>query len=121
MEKMTLNDYQDKAKTFCLPECDNITYAILGLAEEVGELQGKLAKAVRKGNISINNNCLMMSYGFDGNAFKEELKRELGDVLWFVAHTSSQLGFSLEDVAKNNIAKLSERKKKNEIITHQDH
>lgn len=72
---MTLNDYQDKAESFCLPECDNIVYAILGLEEEVGELQGKLAKAIRKGNVSINNNNLMMSYGFDGSAFKEDLIR----------------------------------------------
>ena len=75
-------------------------YPALGLAEEAGEVAGKYAKAVRDCN------------GVISPERKQEIKKELGDVLWFVAELSTQLGFSLEEVMAANIEKLTSRKER---------
>ena len=46
---------------------------------------------------------------------REELKKEIGDVLWYAAGLSAELGLSLEDVAAFNIAKLQSRKERGVI------
>lgn len=45
---------------------------------------------------------------FDESA-REAIKLELGDVLWYIAQLSMELGYDLEDVAAANLAKLSSR------------
>ena len=40
---------------------------------------------------------------------KEHLKKELGDVAWYLAEASSALGFTLEEVLEANIDKLRKR------------
>ena len=37
------------------------------------------------------------------------LKEELGDVLWYIAEACDCFGFTLEDVANNNLEKLKKR------------
>ena len=55
----------------------------------------------------------------DGGKLSEERKaaliKELGDVLWYLAILSRDLGVDLETVAKNNIAKLTSRKERGQI------
>ena len=46
---------------------------------------------------------------------KNLLKKELGDVLWYLAQVSSELGISLDDVAKTNLEKLFSRLERNKI------
>jgi len=46
---------------------------------------------------------------------KEEIAKELGDVLWYLAQMASELGASLEDVARGNIEKLRSRKERGMI------
>ena len=55
---MELNEYQEKAMSTCLPSCNNFAYMSLGLVSEVGELAGKVAKAVRKEEITLFGNDL---------------------------------------------------------------
>ena len=115
---MTANEYQSKAHTFAdyvKPVCyegfgDRIemynvdwVYPALGLAEEAGEVSGKFAKAVRDdiGRISDDR--------------REAIKKELGDVCWFVAELSTLMGFTLEDVMQSNIDKLTSRKERGVI------
>lgn len=78
-------------------------YPALGLAEEAGEVAGKFAKAVRDHDGRVDDTR------------KEEIKKELGDVLWFVSELATCLDISLEDVARKNLDKLASRKERGVI------
>lgn len=91
---MGLNEYQLEAMEFRLPSATP-EYALFNLAGEAGEVCSLVAKGIRDGK----------KFDFDQN-----IKRELGDVLWHVAAIALDHGFSLEDVAVGNISKLSKRK-----------
>ncbi len=43
---------------------------------------------------------------------KEKVKKELGDVLWYLALTATAAGLSFDEVATANVAKLKERYEK---------
>ena len=120
---MELNEYQEKAMSTCLPSCNNFAYMSLGLVSEVGELAGKVAKAVRKEEIMLEQNDIYNG-SHPSNDAGEELHKgligELGDVLWFVSGVCKVLGLPLEDVADANLAKLAERKKNGTIIGNGD-
>lgn len=115
---MTINEYQEKAHTFAAykkPVCNeavgtelishdlDYTYPVMGLTEEAGEVAGKFAKAIRDEN------------GVISEERKIAIKKELGDVCWFIAELSTLMGFTLEDVMKGNIEKLTSRKERNVI------
>ncbi len=65
----------------CLPSCNNFAYMSLGLVSEVGELTGKVAKAVRKEEITLFVNDLYCGKQLpeDGGA---ELHKGLIGVQW---------------------------------------
>lgn len=95
---LTLNDYQDAAKSTAIYPGDfEIIYPTLGLTGEAGEVADKVKKVIRD----------------KGGDFSEEdsaeIAKELGDVLWYLANTASDLGFTLENIAKFNLAKLADR------------
>ena len=90
-----LNDYQDLAATTAIyPKDKALEYLSLGLASEVGELTGKLAKWYRK----------------DGIYPREDILDELGDCLWFISEFARQHNRKLSDLAQNNLDKLASRK-----------
>ena len=74
-----------------------VTYDGLGLGE-AGEVQGKIKKIIRDngGYISAENRI--------------EIKKELGDILWYIASMCDGLGIKMEDVAQGNIEKLKGRR-----------
>ena len=115
---MTLNDYHDKAMSTNAESSDNIVYSLLGLNAEVGEINDKIAKWRRKGMANIDNNKWVFTTSSEVEAtyLRNELLKEVGDVLWFCAHLSRQLGSTLDDVAKMNIEKLRDRAMRNVII-----
>jgi len=102
---MELNDYQNLAmKTAIFPERDGYAYTALGLAGEAGEIANKVKKFIRDG------------YDVEELPYKiNDLRDELGDVLWYVAAVANVLGTDLETVAKNNLYKLAERQAKGTI------
>ena len=46
---------------------------------------------------------------------KDAIKFELGDVLWYIAQLSTELGLELNDVAQSNLLKLLSRSKRGVI------
>jgi NTP pyrophosphatase (non-canonical NTP hydrolase) len=92
---LTFSQYETKVMGFRLPQAD-ASYAVLGLIGELGELYGSWAKNIR-----------------DGTPMDEEnSKKELGDILWFLAAICQDLDVSLAEVAQMNIDKLSKRSAK---------
>ena len=95
---MKLTEYQEKAmKTAFFPGKYSLVYPALGLVGEAGEVAEKIKKIIRddKGVI-----------GYDKT---EEIAKELGDVLWYIAALSTEIGYELEDIAKINLEKLESR------------
>lgn len=120
-EGMSLNDYQTRAMETCLPESRNPMYMLFGLSEEVGELCGKFAKAIRKGEIVITDNGIEYTDKCDKEAFIEAVQKEGGDVEWMLNGFFSVMGWTAESIAKGNLDKLAARKQSNTIVSHTDH
>lgn len=70
---------------------------ILGLVGEAGEAADKFKKIIRdkQGKMSTED--------------REEISKELGDVLWYVAALARYMDIPLDDIAEENIAKLQSR------------
>ena len=101
--------------TTCMPSSENFSYMFLNLVGEVGEFASKVAKAIRKGNMTIGGKCL--PNGLHTNLNEEEwlkanveLMKEAGDILWQLSGLCSVMGWELNDIAKMNLAKLAARK-----------
>lgn len=107
---MKLNDYQELAEATSvvrksIKDMDyetlkrnlSLAYAALGMNGESGEVAEEIKKMIRNdaGQLTPER--------------KEKIKLELGDVLWYVTSMCTKLGFSLEDIALANIAKLSKK------------
>lgn len=118
---MTLNEYQDKAMGTCLPSCDNFSYMMLNLVGELGEVAGKIAKAIRKENVKIEYNQIISGTEKSDVEFFQDLKSEAGDILWQLSGFCEVMGWSLEEVAQGNLDKLAARKAEGTIISHTDH
>lgn len=125
---MRLNEYQDKAMTTNAASSDNETYSLFGLIAEVGEIADKVAKGVRKELIQLDNNFIYEGRNAVVDAtttleyveFEEGMKKELGDVLWFVAHLAHRFGWSLDEVAQLNLDKVADRAKRGVIVGNGD-
>lgn len=112
---MTLNDYQKKAMSTCMPSCNNFGYMMLNLVGEVGEFASKVAKAIRKGKISIEYDELIPTNKIANEVLLAELKSEAGDILWQLSGLCEIMGWKLEDVAQGNLDKLASRKERGVI------
>ena len=78
---MTATEYEQQAhRTIAGHAAENISYLSFGLVAEVGEVADKIAKAVRRGDIVINNDEIV---GFSGGSVRLAggIADELGDVL----------------------------------------
>ena len=109
---MDLNEYQDKAMTTCMPSSDNFAYMMLNLVGEVGEFSSKMAKAIRKEQLSVDENSLNTSTKDMINVgvlLENDVKQELGDICWQVAGLCRVMGWTLEEVCQANLDKLASR------------
>jgi NTP pyrophosphatase (non-canonical NTP hydrolase) len=102
---MNFTDYQTKSRvTAKYPAIGHaVIYPTLGLVNEAGEVAGKIKKIFRDKNGEIRPET------------REALKAELGDVLWYLAQTCTELELSLDEVAESNIHKLLDRQARGKI------
>ncbi len=106
MEKdVNFTEYQEKARqTARYPVIGHaVIYPTLGLTNEAGEVSGKIKKIFRD------------KEGVIGESDLDALQGELGDVLWYLAQVSTELGLSLDEIAEHNIAKLLDRQARGKI------
>lgn len=81
-------------------------YPSYAIAEEAGEVCGKIAKFIRKSNSGVA----------DTTQLKADIGKELGDLLYQVSETARQFGFTLEEIAAMNYAKLTDRVERGVLI-----
>jgi len=102
---MTFDEYQkEAAKTAKYPDIgNNYVYPTLGVVGEAGEIAEKVKKIIRedKGKISKTK--------------KKEIKKEMGDVLWYLSKLADELKLSFNDIAETNVKKLNSRAERNVI------
>lgn len=103
---MYLNEYQREAHKTAQYRTE--IYPFLGLAEEAGEVLGKVAKALRKESYTENP---MSIYEVTG-----EIQAELGDVLWMLSECCWVLDIPLSELAVGNLEKLRDRQLRNMIV-----
>ena len=96
---MDFETYQKKAReTAKYPNLgSNNIYPTLGLVGEAGEVAEKVKKVLRDKN------------GFFDEESKNAIKKELGDVLWYLSNLCTEFNFSLEEIALQNLEKLKKR------------
>lgn len=96
---MTLDEYQSLAlESAVYADEDAVVYTALKLAGEAGEVAEKVGKRIRDAEGD-----------FTDPDFLQAAKKEVGDVLWYVAAFADALGFTLEEVADTNLSKLASR------------
>ena len=78
----------------------NLSYPALGVGGEAGEVCDCVKKIMRDDGEKVTPEK------------REQLKKELGDVMWYVAAVASELGLKLRDVAETNIEKLRDRRER---------
>ena len=102
---MDFKDYQKiSRKTAVYPDLGkNFIYPTLGLAGETGEVVEKIKKVIRDKNDLVDEKT------------RAELKKEMGDVLWYLSQLATELGISFDELASENIEKLQSRAKRGVI------
>lgn len=96
-DSLDLNHYQQLAGRTAGAGGDGeqrLIVAALGLAGEAGEFANLVKKRTAHGHSDIT---------------PAVLGDELGDILWYLAEAATACGLNLEDIARENIAKLRQR------------
>lgn len=119
---MTLNEYQRRAMTTCMDSCDNFAYMFLNLVGEIGEFASKVAKHIRKEKAMVDYNSLITECGDNAMTYQDiaDLRKEAGDCLWQLAGLRNVMGWTLEEVGRENLAKLADRKARSVIDSNGD-
>lgn len=97
---LTMADYQDLAKVtarFDKKAYDGRMYCAIGLSGEVGELNELIKKLFRDDE------------GILTEERKAKIKKEAGDVCWYLTMLLRECGLTLEEAAVSNLDKLFSR------------
>jgi NTP pyrophosphatase (non-canonical NTP hydrolase) len=95
---MLIEEYQELAFKTALETAKNPAYMVANLTSEAGEVAGKYAKWIR-----------------DGVLDEAGMQKEIGDVFWQIAGLSTVMGWSLADIASQNLKKLAQRQVNNTL------
>jgi len=88
-------------ETAIFPKEKALEYLALGLTSEAGEVAGKVKKLIRDGEDK---------EGFELK--KIAISHEIGDVLWYCAMLAKEVGVPLNEIMRDNLAKLYSRKER---------
>lgn len=100
---MNFDEYQEKTALTDVgtsaQDCINPgwLYYVLGIAGEAGEFAEKIKKLFRD------------KKGVIDEEFIQQVKKEQGDILWYMGRFNSHMGISFNDVAEENLRKLLSR------------
>lgn len=98
---MDFDEYEKLARRTALVSDENRELQLydlgLGVAGESGELAEKLKKMIRDDGGQLTDER------------KEMMKKEIGDILWYLSQLSRVLGFKFSEAADANIKKLEDR------------
>jgi NTP pyrophosphatase (non-canonical NTP hydrolase) len=103
---MTFDEYQKQALTTAENNYDPLmekTIWAMGVAGEAGEVIEKWKKIVAYKN------------GVVSDEDRNELGKELADVVWYIAVMAHSLGLSFDDLMQQNVEKLQSRKARGTI------
>lgn len=100
-ECLSFRDYQNAARASdqvpgAATDRDHaIMVPLLGLSGEVGSLLTEFKKWWRQGDIY--------------RPFPHQVSEEIGDILWYLSNIASKMDLDLEEIARENLAKLVDR------------
>lgn len=95
MFEMNLNEYQELAERTINKDLTNsgmVKHSLHGMVGEIGEIHSIYQKIFQGHTLDV-----------------EHLKKELGDLLWFIAEYCTAMGWDLDDICQMNIDKLKAR------------
>ena len=101
----SFREYQKQSRqTAVYPDKgNNFIYPVLGLVGESGEVAEKIKKVLRDNG------------GVIDEERRQAIKKELGDVLWYLAQVATELNLPLDEIAQANIDKLASRKERDKL------
>lgn len=76
-----------------------LLWNVIGLLGEAGEVAATVNKAISRGQASV----------LDRHTLSQELSKELGDVLWYIAALCTKLDLDMSEIMEANIEKLKRR------------
>ena len=102
LEIKTFEEYREAIEPLVLyprkTQLEALQYVVLGLNGEAGEVAEQIKKAMRNDGGELSAERL------------ESLKKEAGDVLWYLTRLAAELDTTLEEIAEINVEKLYGRK-----------
>lgn len=102
---MTFKEFEESQFDMHEQRPDPLTYSMLGLAGESGEVVDAYKKAMR----DMHPDRLINGVAWKAGEHRDTILQEMGDVLWYLSKAAMLLGSSLEEVAQINITKLENR------------
>ena len=101
---MNIDEYQTLTRSTAIyPGAGEgeLAYPALGLSGESGEVADIVKKIIRDNEGEITGEV------------RDKLKKELGDVMWYIAALCSELELDMSEVCQLNLDKLNSRKERN--------
>ena len=96
---MDFTTYQQKSRETAIYKSElKLLYPALGLAGEAGEVCEKIKKIYRDKDGEMSSNDRL------------DIRKELGDVLWYISQMACDIDVTLASVATANLEKLRVRK-----------
>ena len=98
--KIDVDEYQKWARSSNVQRFSKL-YFMCALSEEVGEVAGKIKKEIRDNR--------------DIKLVRQDVKKELGDVMWYLSNLAGKYDLKLSEILQGNIDKIESRKKRGKL------